>query len=97
MAQRYTLSPRAQTDLDEIWHYTESRWGTGQAEAYIRQLARDIKAIAAKPTLARPCPEVREGYHKFKSGSHMLFLRQNKDGIEIIRVLHERMDSEQHL
>jgi len=97
MTQRYVLSPRAQSDLDEIWHYTESRWGIGQAETYIRQLARDIKAIAAKPTLARACPEVRHEYYKFKSGSHLIFLRRNKDDIEIIRILHERMDFEQHL
>ena len=97
MSQRYILSPRAQSDLDEIWHYTETRWGARQAEIYILQLARDIKAIAAKPTLARACPEVRDGYYKFKSGSHMLFLRRNEDGIDIIRILHERMDFEQHL
>jgi len=97
VTQRYTLSPKALSDIDEIWHYTENRWGVGQAEKYIRQLARDMRAIAAKPALARPCPEVRDGYSKFKSGSHMLFIRQKKEGIEVIRILHERMDFEQRL
>jgi antitoxin ParD1/3/4 len=55
VTQRYTLSPKAQSDIDEIWHYIENRWGTGQAEKYIRQLARDMRAIAAQPALARPC------------------------------------------
>ena len=97
MTKRYTLSPRAQSDLDEIWHYTESRWGIDQAEVYIRQLGCDIKAIAAKPTRARECPEIRDGYYKFKSGSHVLFFRRNKGSIDVIRILHERMDFEQHL
>lgn len=97
MTQRYTLSPRAQADLDEIWHYTENRWGPNQAEVYIRQIARDIESLTARPELAQECPEIRAGYYKFRSGSHMLFFCRRKDGIDIIRILHARMDFEQHL
>jgi len=47
MMGRYVLSPRAQSDLEEIWNYTERRWGTDQAEAYTRQLWQHIKALVA--------------------------------------------------
>jgi toxin ParE1/3/4 len=56
MTGRYVLSPRAQLDLDEIWSYTESRWGIDQAEIYTRQLWQHVKIIAAQPTRGRACP-----------------------------------------
>jgi len=97
MTGRYVLSPRAQLDLDDIWNYTESRWGIGQPEKYTRQLWQHIKAIAARPTSGRACPEVRAGYHKYRSGSHFLFCRITSNGVDVVRILHERMDFERHL
>jgi toxin ParE1/3/4 len=97
MTGRYVLSRRAQADLDHIWDYTESRWGIDQAEAYTRQLWQHIKAIATHPTIGRACPEVRAGYHKYCSGSHFLFYRIRSDGVDVVRILHERMDFEWHL
>ncbi|MGH6838747.1 MAG: type II toxin-antitoxin system RelE/ParE family toxin [Methylocella sp.] len=31
---RFTLSPRAQADVDEIWDYIVKHWGVEQAEFY---------------------------------------------------------------
>jgi len=97
MTRRYVLSPRAQLDLDEIWDYTARRWGIEQAEAYIRQLWQDIEAVAANPASGRACPEVKAGYYKFRSGSHILFFRLTKRGIDVVRILHGQMDFEKHL
>lgn len=97
MTGGFVLTPRAQRDLDEIWDYTADRWGLDQAETYTRQLWADIKAVAASPAIGRPCPEVRAGYHKHPSGSHVLFYRLIPDGIDVVRILHERMDHERHL
>ena len=60
MTQRYTLSPRAQSDLDEIWDYTARHWSIDQAETHIRQLWHDIEAIVANPAIGRACPEVKD-------------------------------------
>jgi toxin ParE1/3/4 len=97
MSARYVLSPRAQADMDEIWDRTAERWGTDQAEFYTRQLWRHIEAVASKPAIGRACPEVRAGYYKYLSGSHFLFYRLIDDGIDVVRVLHERMDFGRHL
>lgn len=97
MTQRYVLSPRAQSDLDEIWDHAAHRWGIDQAEAYTRQLWQNIEAVASNPTIGRPCPEVKAGYHKFRSGSHVLFFRMLGDGIDVVRILHSRMDFKLHL
>ena len=97
MTSRYTLSPRAQGDLDEIWTYTVKRWGVDQAELYIRQIGRHIMAIAAQPTMGRACRDIRAGYYKYPTGSHVLFYRLIAGGIEVVRILHERMDFGRHL
>ena len=97
MTGGYILSPLAQIDLDRIWDYTAQRWGIDQAELYIRQLWQHINAAAAQPMIGRACPEVRAGYHNCRSGSHFIFYRLINGGIEVVRILHERMDFARHL
>ena len=97
MRGRYVLSPRAQADLDDIWDYTAERWGLDQAETYTRRLWKSIQALADTPSLGRECDEARAGYRQYPSGSHILFYRLMKDHIEVVRILHERMDYERHI
>jgi toxin ParE1/3/4 len=97
MKGRFVLKPRAHADLDEIWDYTVDCWGLEQAETYIRQLWKDIQTLADNPSLGRECAEVRPGYRKYPSGSHVLFYRLTDDGINVVRILHERMDYERHI
>jgi toxin ParE1/3/4 len=89
---RYVVSPRASADLEDIWDYTAERWGAAQAEEYSA-----IETVADDPRKGRSCDEVREGYRKYGAGSHVLFYRSVKAGIDILRILHGRMDFEQHL
>jgi toxin ParE1/3/4 len=97
MTGHFVLTPRAQADLDEIWDYTADRWGLDQAETYTRQLWKDIAIVADRPALGRECNEVRRGYRMYPSGSHVLFYRHTVDGIDVVRILHERMDYERHI
>lgn len=94
---RYVLTPRAQRDIEDIWDYTVDHWNVGQAETYIRQIHHAIEAVAAKPKLARSCNAIRPGYWKYPAGSHVLFFRMRDEGIDVVRILHSRMDFEQHL
>jgi toxin ParE1/3/4 len=94
---RYALSPRAKVDLSEIWDYSADRWGIDQATAYIRDLQRAIETVAKDPRRGRKCDDVRPGYLRFSARSHVIFFRQGEQGIEVIRVLHQRMDFDQHL
>lgn len=94
---RFVLSPRAQADLDEIWDYTFEHWGADQAEFYLRQLETAIKTVASDPRRGQSCDYIRAGYRKFSVGSHVLFFRSTKSGLDVIRILHRRMDFDQHL
>ena len=68
-----------------------------QAEDYIRLLQNAIETVAEDPRRGRPCDEIRKGYRKYVAGSHMIFYRKAKSGIDIVRILHGRMDFERHL
>jgi toxin ParE1/3/4 len=94
---RYVLSPRAQSDLDEIWNYTARQWSIDQAERYIRDLMKAIEAASNNPRSGRTCDEIREGYFKLLVGSHVLFYRALDGKIDIVRILHQRMDFDRHL
>jgi toxin ParE1/3/4 len=96
MTGRYTLSPRAQSDLDDIWNYTVKLRGIDQAESYVRQIRHHIELVAAMPMLGGACPGLRAGYYKYPSGSHVQFCRLIAGGIDVGRILHERMDVERH-
>ncbi len=95
--RRLTLSPRAQADIEEIWSYTVEHWSLDQAEVYLRKIKAAVEAVADDPRLGRPCDEVRAGYRKYPAGSHLLFYRTTPDSIDIVRILHQRMDFERHL
>ena len=93
----YVLSPRAQADLDEIWDHTLSRWGSDQAERYLRQIQAALEALAQNPRLGRSAGAVRRGYRKHPCGAHVIFYREIAAGIDVVRILHRRMDMPRHL
>jgi toxin ParE1/3/4 len=95
--KRYVLTPRAHRDIDEIWNYTAANWGIDQAEHYVRLIQRAIEIVADNPGRGRICDDVRPGYRKYPAGSHFVFYRVAGAGIDVVRVLHQRMDFEQHL
>lgn len=93
----YRLTPAAHRDLSSIWDYTEDRWDVRQAETYLLEIRAAIERIAAHPDRGRACDDIREGYRRYAIGSHLIFYRSRTDGIDVIRVLHQRMDPARHL
>jgi toxin ParE1/3/4 len=94
---RYTLSPLARADLDSIWDHTAKRWDDDQAETYLRMLQAAIETVAANPRLGRPYDEVRAGYRRHRTGSHLILYLETVNAIDVVRVLHEKMDIGSHL
>ncbi|NMN95870.1 type II toxin-antitoxin system RelE/ParE family toxin [Antrihabitans stalactiti] len=95
---KFVLAPAAKADLENIWDYTEKRWNAAQAEEYIRELQRGIERAAANPRIGKACDEIRKGYFKLSVGSHVLFYRATvEETIDVVRILHQRMDVDRHL
>ncbi|KAB7785911.1 type II toxin-antitoxin system RelE/ParE family toxin [Methylorubrum populi] len=92
------LSPRARTDLSRIWDDSAERWGADQADHYVRLLAGGFDRLAEGSARGRRADAIRKGYFRLSVGSHVLFYRRGAEGgIEIIRILHQRMDFKRHL
>jgi toxin ParE1/3/4 len=94
---RFALKRRAEIDLEGIWRYSAGTWSAGQADQYVARLWNGIRLVAADPNRGRPCPEVKAGYCRHAVGSHVIFYRMTATGIEVVRILHQRMDFRRHV
>ncbi len=90
------LSPKAKSDLSDIWDYTVAEWGIEQAEKYVRELWATMQAQTCDLSTATDISDVRKGYRKVRSGSHVIFFKLTDDGIDVVRILHQKMDFERH-
>jgi len=93
----YRFRPKATTDIENIWNYTCRAWGIRQARQYVERL-RDVCAdLARTPDIGKIRDELYAGLHVYPSGKHLIFYLVVDNGIDVVRVLHERMDSRLHL
>ena len=90
------LTPLTEADLEEIWLYTFENWSAEQADKYVRDLVATMELLAHGDKVGRIC-EVREGYRQYLAGSHIVFYRETDTSLDVSRVLHQRMDVDQHL
>jgi toxin ParE1/3/4 len=96
----YRLSDRAEADLAEIWDYSAERWDAAQADRYIDALMSRFVWITENSALWKPRPDLAEGLYSYPQQSHMIYFRTCADVrglIEIVRVLHGRMEPDKHI
>ena len=91
------LTPAAQGHLVDIWAYTSEQWGEEQADSYLRNMESGLRRLAANPGLGKPRPELKAQCRSLPMGSHVVFYLPGKGGIDVIGVLHARMDVEDWL
>lgn len=92
------LRQKAIDDLNDIWDYTFEQWSEKQADKYYATLKFACKEIGENPELGREYAGIREKLFGLKSGKHILFYHAiSEDEIEVIRILHERMDLKSRL
>jgi toxin ParE1/3/4 len=88
---------RATTDLVEIWRYTHYTWGSPQADNYIEQIEGAVYHLRENPFSGVDCSSISKGLRRLNVKRHRVFYRVHDDWIEIVRVLHSRMDVESQL
>jgi len=95
--RRVILSPLAQTDLQLIWLYSAENWGRKQADRYVGAIRQDIAKVAKRLETGNSENDLRQGYAKRLTGSHIIFYRIVDGDVDIVRVLHQSMDFDRHL
>ena len=94
---KFHLTNKAVEDLDSIWLYTLETWSEDQADFYYRVLVKACQDIADRPTyLDKEYDEIMPGLFGHHIYKHLIFYLLVDDGVEIIRILHERMDFGRH-
>lgn len=87
------LSPRAERDLADIAAYTLKRWGVRQMEAYMAGLDATIQLIAEHPARGTDRGHLKPGLRGVLHETHYHILYRVKgNALQIVRVLHTRMD-----
>jgi toxin ParE1/3/4 len=93
----YRLTPAAKSDLLKIWNYTIKNWGEKQAEKYLLDIESKLERLAANPELGRQRPEINLSYYSFPVKKHIIFYLQSGNHIDIIGILHGKMDINKNL
>jgi toxin ParE1/3/4 len=94
--RRIRLTPLAEADLEDIWLYTVKTWSVEQAESYHASIVTAFVGLAKGMKIGRSV-DARSGYLKYAVGSHLVFFRLSEKNVDIIRILHQRMDVSLHL
>ncbi|RQX90173.1 type II toxin-antitoxin system RelE/ParE family toxin [Burkholderia stagnalis] len=90
------LTPLAEADLEDIWTSTFEHWSVEQAEHYVSELVAAFERLARREWVGRPS-RAGDGYRRYLVGSHVVFYRETAETLDVIRVLHQRMDVDRHL
>ena len=94
----YKISNQALIDLEQIWLYTFKNWSIEQADRYYNLLINEMEYVSQNQDSGKSMNHIKNGYRVSKVKSHLIFYKTSSESeIEIIRILHERMDIENRL
>ncbi|MDH3476065.1 MAG: type II toxin-antitoxin system RelE/ParE family toxin [Rhodospirillales bacterium] len=91
------LARRARADLAEIWQYSDATWGADRADDYLDALTDRILWLAGNRGLWRARDDIAPGLYSHLQGSHVIVFREDAGELQIVRILHSRMDIKRHL
>ncbi len=91
---KYRISREAYFDLENIWLFTLENWSKEQADRYINLIIEEIEYLSENPLFGQNSEKIRKGYFRSQIKSHLIFYKNNPKHniIEVIRILHKRMD-----
>ncbi len=80
-------------DLNRIWEYTHEEWSEKQADKYYASIKFACNQIGENPELGKLYEEIKNNLMGLRTGKHIIFYQiVNEQKMEIIRILHERME-----
>ena len=92
------LRQEAINDLNDIWTYTFEEWSEKQADKYYATLEFACMQIGENPELGKEYAGLKSNLLGLRTGKHIIFYQIiSEHEVEIIRILHERMDLKSRL
>jgi toxin ParE1/3/4 len=90
--KRLRLTREALQDLRDIWAYSTETWGIQQAERYVDAIRSAITGLRDGNVVSQNAGYGLKGCRKVTCGRHIVFFRENETVVEVVRVLHQKMD-----
>ncbi len=91
------ISGPAKRDLERIGEYTRREWGAAQRRKYLGQIKDGFKAVWDTPGIGTRRDDIHAGLRAHPVRKHVIFYRETKAELTIVRGLHESMNLELHL
>lgn len=91
---RLVYSRLALRDLANIHAWSVAQFGDDQADLYLHQIDDTLERAAKAPGLLRDASAVRPGLMKILTGSHVAYVLLAPETLQVVRILHGRMDPE---
>ena len=88
----FRLTPKAETDLEDIWLYSAETWSPSQADRYLDALLAAIDTLVAMPAMARERPEFDPPVRIHPAAEHLIVYHVEHEWLVIIRVLGSRQN-----
>jgi len=93
----YVFSKEAENDLVEIYRYGFINYGENKSDQYIGALKEKCQFLAEMPNLDPDRVEFNPAVKIHHHRKHLIIYIIENDDILIVRVLHDRMDIQQHM
>ncbi|WP_340122316.1 type II toxin-antitoxin system RelE/ParE family toxin [Methylobacter svalbardensis] len=87
------LTQAAEQHLEDIWFYTLSEWSEAQAGQYVSMIEQGIMQLLDNPYIGKARPEIKKDLRSLQIQKHLVFYRAGTEYIDIIGILHSRMDT----
>ena len=96
MSKLLRFTPAARADLAGIWDYTARHWDREQADRYLDEVHGVCLALATGEMVSRPV-DLRPGTRKARASSHMLYVREGAESLDVLRTPPGRQDADSPL
>ncbi|MGB0719545.1 MAG: type II toxin-antitoxin system RelE/ParE family toxin [Bdellovibrionales bacterium] len=89
---KYTLTPLAEQDIEDILDYSARQFGLEQAAKYYNSLRRSFDLLIDNPRIGRDDKNAGFGMRRYVHEKHSIYYRIEDDRILILRVMHHSAD-----
>ena len=94
---KYRITAAARRDLDAVWLYTNSNGGLAKADRYVDLLITRFAWLTKNRELWRPRDDLGKGLYTQSEGSYLIVFSTDRRILNILRILHSRMDVLRHV
>lgn len=95
--RQLNITDAARRDIAAIHRFTRRHWSRSQADGYRARLAAAFDRLLSFPEAGREWRPGMSSLRCLPCGSHLVFYLITSGTLDIVRILHERMDARHHV